>query len=134
MGIVLNNGFCLFHGVKSKHGQYRAKNFFFHQRRFQWNIELTQRLAQSFEAGECDASEKPDYYFRSGSTLIVDAETGRVRYSIRKPVTDRRKESQRRYFLEEGNRNLATTYFGGIANEDNEPFAMLHRFPGEIQP
>jgi hypothetical protein len=104
-------------------------------RYFQWNIELTQRLPQYLDPPEeRDPNAAPDYYFRGGCTLIVDAETGKVRYAIRKPLNDRRKERQRRYFVEEGNRNLAATYFGGIAREDNEPFAMLHRFGEEMQP
>jgi hypothetical protein len=104
-------------------------------RRFQWNIELTQRLPQFLDPPEeRHPNAEPDYYFRGGSTLVVDAETGKVRYSIRKPLTERRKERQRRYFLEEGNQSLAATYFGGVASEDNEPFAMLHRFQEEMQP
>ena len=51
-----------------------------------------------------------------------------MRYSIRKPLTERRKARQLRYFLEEGNESLAATYFGGVASEKSEPFAMLHRF------
>ena len=42
----------------------------------------------------------PDYYFRGGCTLLVDAETGKVRYSIKKPLDDARKERQRRYLLD----------------------------------
>jgi hypothetical protein len=104
-------------------------------RRFQWNIELTQRLPQFLDPlEERDPDAEPDYYFRGGSTLVVDAETGKVRYSIRKPLTGRRKERQLRYFLEEGNQSLAATYFGGVASEDNEPFAMLHRFQEDMQP
>jgi hypothetical protein len=104
-------------------------------RRFQWNIELTQRVAQFIDAPEDrPANTPPDYYFRGGCTLIVDAETGKVRYAIRKPLNDRRKARQSRYFLEEGNQSLAATYFGGVASEDNEPFAMLHRFGEETQP
>ena len=97
--------------------------------RFQWNIELTQRLAQFLDPpDEREPEAPPDYYFRGGSTLVVDAETGKVRYSIRKPLTERRKARQLRYFLEEGNESLAATYFGGVASEKSEPFAMLHRF------
>ena len=58
---------------------------------------------------------------------MVDAETGKVRYSINKPLDDARRERQRRYLLEDGNETLAATYFGGIGREQNEPFAMLHR-------
>jgi hypothetical protein len=98
-------------------------------RRFQWNIELTQRLPQFLDPpDQREPGAQPDYFFRGGSTLVVDAETGKVRYSIRKPLSERRKARQLRYFLEEGNEGLAATYFGGVASETSEPFAMLHRF------
>lgn len=79
--------------------------------RFRWVIELTQRVGR---------------YFRGGCTLIVDAQTGRVVYSIRKPLTEARKERQRAYMEGETDEGLAATYFGPVA-ESMEPFAMLHR-------
>jgi hypothetical protein len=96
--------------------------------RFQWVIELTQRVPQWLEEPP-DVGERPeaDYYFRGGCTLVVDAETGKIRYGITKPLSEARKDHQRRYFVEQGNENLAGTYFGGVAGELNEPFAMLHR-------
>jgi len=97
--------------------------------RFQWIIELTQRVPQYLEADEERPEGAPaDYYFRGGCTLVVDAETGKMRYSIKKPLDAARQERQRRYLLEEGNENLAATYLGGIARDENEPFALLHRF------
>ena len=51
-----------------------------------------------------------------------------MRYSVKKPLNDARKERQRRYLLEEGNESLAATYFGDAMTEGDEPFAMLHRF------
>ena len=51
-------------------------------RHFQWNIELTQRVPEFLDPPEERAPDaEPDYYFRGGTTLIVDAETGRVRYA-----------------------------------------------------
>jgi subtilisin family serine protease len=96
---------------------------------FQWVIELTQRIPQYFDnVDHARQGVRPDYYFLGGCTLLVDAETGRVRYSISKRLDDARKERQRRYFLDDGNRSLAATYFGGVASEEREPFAMLHRY------
>jgi hypothetical protein len=96
--------------------------------RFQWIIELTQRVPQYLETDpERPAGAPADYYFRGGCTLVVDAETGKVRYSIKKPLNKARKERQQRYLLEEGNENLAATYLGGITSDESEPFAMLHR-------
>jgi hypothetical protein len=51
-----------------------------------------------------------------------------VRYSIKKPLDDERRERQRRFLLEQGNESLAATYFSDAITEGNEPFAMLHRF------
>jgi hypothetical protein len=93
---------------------------------FQWIIELTQRVAQWFD-GEAKQGAPPDYYFRGGCTLVVDARSGEVRYSIKKRLSDARKERQRRYFIDTGNRSLAATYFGGVGEEEPEPFALLHR-------
>jgi hypothetical protein len=96
--------------------------------RFQWVIELTQRVAEFVDGdGEAREGATPDYYFRGGCTLVVDAETGKVRYSIKKRLTEARRERQRRYLLEDGNASLAATYFGGIGQDRDEPFAMLHR-------
>ena len=86
---------------------------------FQWVIELTQRIPQ-FVDGQPAADRTPDYYFRGGCTLLVDAETGKVRYSIKKKLNDERKERQRRYFVDEGSRSLAATYFGPPGTEDRE--------------
>ena len=97
--------------------------------RFQWVIDLTQRIPQYLDSTEGKKKDqKPDYYFRGGCTLLLDAETGKVRYSIKKRLDEARKERQRLYLVEEGNESLAATYFGGVASERNEPFAMLHRF------
>jgi hypothetical protein len=94
--------------------------------RFQWIIELTQRIPE-FDPEFPRPDGEPDYYFRGGTTLVVDAETGVVRYSIKKPLNDRRRQRQRSYYLEEGNESLAATYFGGVGRDQGEPFAMLHR-------
>ena len=96
--------------------------------RFQWVIELTQRIGQYLDPADEGSGRTPDYYFRGGCTLLVDAETGKVRFSIKKKLDDVRLERQRRYSLEEGSQSLAATYFGGVTSEGNEPFAMLHRF------
>jgi hypothetical protein len=93
---------------------------------FQWVIELTQRIPQRI-GDQADGGDKPDYYFRGGCTLLVDAETGKVRYSIKKKLNETRKARQRQFFLDEGSRSLAATYFGPPGTEEREPFALLHR-------
>jgi hypothetical protein len=103
--------------------------------RFQWIIELTQQEPQYISQDELfndgwktedvpESGREPDYYFRAGCTLVVDAHSGKVRYSIRKPFTEARRDRQMRYVLEDGNESLAATYFG---RPSDEPFAALHR-------
>jgi hypothetical protein len=95
------------------------------QSRLQWVIELTQRLP--LDEGAPGAGGP---VFRGGCTLLVDAESGEIRYSIKKPLTESRKERQRRFLLEEGTRSLAATYFDDLLTDSKEAFAMLHRLPG----
>jgi hypothetical protein len=97
--------------------------------RFQWIVELTQRVPQFIDPADARKPRaRADYYFRGGCTLVLEADTGKVRYAIRKKLDDARRARQRAYLTEAGNQSLAATYFGGVASEDNEPFAMLHRF------
>jgi hypothetical protein len=96
--------------------------------RYQWIVELTQRIPVELPASEGGRGDgKPDFVFRGGCTLVVDAETGKVRYGIPKPLDEKRREAQRRYVTEEADRGLAATYFGGAGDVQVEPFEMLHR-------
>jgi hypothetical protein len=88
-------------------------------------IELTQRVPQSFGSDGAGSGSNRDY-FRGGCTLLVDAQTGRVAYSIWKPLSESRMERQREYVESGGDEGLAATYFGGVT-KTREPFAMLHR-------
>ena len=106
-----------------------------------WVIELTQRrpgwldpdVQEENEAKynslpEGDAKRpRPDFTFRGGSTLIIDAETGRVRYVIRKNIDSaRRLEREREY--RGGNLSLNEAYFADPqTHRVAEPFALLHR-------
>jgi hypothetical protein len=110
----------------------------------QWIIEITQWLPGYLDAKKAktlntrivngSAEEKMklrksqfDYRFRGGATLLVDAESGQVRYSIRKSLSDpQRSERQRRYMAETANLSLYATYFR--QSREQEPFAVLHRF------
>jgi len=98
---------------------------------FQWIIEVTQRIPEYLSPDDATARNVgPAYYFRGGATLLVDAESGRLRYSIRKSLDGedgkRRRERQRQYMTDVANRSLYATYFRGLSDE--EPFAALHRF------
>jgi hypothetical protein len=97
------------------------------QRRFQWVIELTQRVPKWSDPEAEKAGEEPEFYFRGGCTLLVDAETGEVRYSITKLLHEAREKAQRKFVLGEEDQGLAATYFGRVSGEEREPFAMVHR-------
>jgi hypothetical protein len=82
--------------------------------RYQWVIELTQRL------------EDEGFPFRGGCTLLVDAETGNIRYSITKTLNDARRLRQQEFLARREEAGLAAIYFRDVLAEA-EPFAMLHR-------
>ncbi|MFL6037997.1 MAG: hypothetical protein ACJ74B_05135 [Gaiellaceae bacterium] len=98
------------------------------QAQLQWVIELTQRIPQWFDEAASRNGSAPDWVFRGGCTLLVEADTGKVRYSIKKPLNKERKERQHHFVLDEANASLAATYFGDIARDKGELFAVLHRF------
>jgi hypothetical protein len=96
-------------------------------------VEITQyRWEPLTEGGTIDrAAESHDegFPFRGGCTLLVDVETGRVRYSIVKDIKNQNRLRRQRAFLQGGSTvSLRATYFGGLTDwEEREPFAMLHR-------
>lgn len=96
-------------------------------------VEITQcRWEPLIEGGTIDrAAESHDegFPFRGGCTLLVDVETGRVRYSIVKDIKNQSRLRRQRAFLQGGSTaSLRATYFGGLTDwEEREPFAMLHR-------
>ena len=91
-----------------------------------WVIEIIQSQRQYLDPAEDDGGE-PDFVFRGGCTLVVDARTGKVRYSITKRMDGDRLERQRQFLLGAGAQGLAATYFGGPGASQSEPFAVLHR-------
>ncbi|HBZ56404.1 MAG TPA: hypothetical protein DEO88_13440 [Syntrophobacteraceae bacterium] len=98
------------------------------QAHFQWIIEITQRVPEYLDLTQAKKPDsKPDYYFRGGVTLLVDAETGRVRYGIYKRLDDQeRRDRQQQFMGEARNQSLYATYFQDASEQ--EPFAILHRF------
>jgi hypothetical protein len=73
-----------------------------------------------------------DFIFRGGCTLLVDLDSGAVRYIIRKDVLSEERLSQQRLFLHQSwFPTTRGTYFsrrGELGEEGlTEPFAMLHR-------
>jgi hypothetical protein len=67
---------------------------------------------------------KPDFWFRSGCSLIIDGETGEIRYCVGKGVLDDTRLKRQRAFEKTGALpSAAATYFG---TQDRNPFALLH--------
>jgi hypothetical protein len=101
-------------------------------------IEITQNRPEwVYPSRTRDADALPDFHFQGGATLIVDLETGAIKYIIRKPINDPARLKRHRDFVigpsskEDGAETdhiaaLRMTYFGR-AEENREPFAMLHR-------
>lgn len=66
----------------------------------------------------------PDFWFRGGCTLLIDPETGQIRYCIRKSVrNDDRLADQRAFERTGALPSNADTYFG---SRGRTPFAALH--------
>lgn len=69
---------------------------------------------------------KPDFWFRGGCTLIIDPETGQIRYCVSKSVKsegDARLGRQREFERTGALPTAADTYFG---SDGRNPFALLH--------
>jgi hypothetical protein len=89
-------------------------------------------LQAEVDKGE-KSPEPENFTFRGGATMLIDADTGQVRYVIHKNVaSNRRLDIQRRYLCEPES-SLAYTYFGNAQSKyfqagaaQSEPFAMLH--------
>jgi hypothetical protein len=87
------------------------------------DVPLAFTLADA-KATDWQVAPAPDFWFRGGCTLIIDPETGEVRYSIGKSVLDEARLARQREFEQTGAMpSLAATYYG---YEGRNPFAMLH--------
>jgi hypothetical protein len=81
-------------------------------------VEITQSWRPEGRAGEL---------YRGGTTLIIDLEKRRIRYSIRKRVANAERIERQRSFrmaLDEG--SLRSNYFND-GGSSREPFALIHR-------
>jgi hypothetical protein len=100
-------------------------------------VEVTQRRRGFLLKADQDTAETfleqpavPNFTFRGGATLIFDLTDRKLRYTIRKRITDdARLEAQRAYITERSFSGLAATYSGAsrLDEEKREPFAMAHR-------
>jgi hypothetical protein len=112
------------------------------QQKLDWIVEMTQRRLAWFDdkaqakyapgdgvkrsaevasGARAERPPRPDFIFRGGSTLVIDGETGAVRYIVSKHVlSDGRLAREREY------RSDSAAAFAAYFKSD-EPFAMLHR-------
>lgn len=104
------------------------------QREPQLIIEITQerrayrteKLQTELDAVRRKNGVRPDFTFRGGATLIVDARTRQIRYAIVKAIdSESRLAAEREFRFGAAAETLGATYFG--ASRQREPFAFLHR-------
>ncbi len=78
--------------------------------------------------------DKRSFKFRGGCTLIIDLESRRIRYCIRKSMGSvTRLQRQRDYEAKTMLPSLETTYFRPPKDYVGEPFAFLHGLTGETE-
>jgi hypothetical protein len=71
---------------------------------------------------------RPDFIFRGGCTLLIDGETGLVRYVIAKDIlSEERLARRRKYESGDAVSGFGVTYDRLRDGPVREPFAMLHR-------
>jgi hypothetical protein len=99
-------------------------------------VEITQKrpgyLDKSFAQAPIipKPKEQPDFWFRGGCTLIMDLETGRLRYCIYKRISSENRYERQRAFLKGESAGLSpsATYFDMMqTSESAEVFSFVHR-------
>jgi hypothetical protein len=99
-------------------------------------VEIVQRrraffdktVQQKVDAGQTryDAV-RPDFYFRGGCTLIIDPETGDIRYCIRKSIRSvDRLERERQFRQGQFGDKVGGAYLTDDRDDRGNPFAFLH--------
>ena len=87
-------------------------------------VEITQRKESALNPAD---PKSPSFIYRGGCTMLIDLRERRIRYVVRKRMTDEKREDrQREYMQSPGGVSLYATYFGSRTRQD-EPFALLHR-------
>ena len=82
-------------------------------------------VQQGVDSGAIDPKTiKPDFDFRGGCTLIVDARSGQIRYLISKRIDSVTRLQAERDFRGIGSHALAANYFTGSGKES--PFRLMH--------
>ncbi|MEP6849057.1 MAG: hypothetical protein ABI999_09390 [Acidobacteriota bacterium] len=85
--------------------------------------------ASYYATPEDERDESQTFEFRGGCTLILDLQTLKLKYVVKKLITDNeRVKRQREYRNGEEQASLYATYFGRPGQSgDGEPFALLHQ-------
>jgi hypothetical protein len=102
------------------------------QRRRGYLSAAKQAAADALPAGADEWSTpefKPDFKMRGGCTLLINGETGEIRYCVLKSIcSEGRLARQRDFVSDTGELSLRATYSTPVPGaEIPEPFAMLHR-------
>ena len=95
---------------------------------------LKPKRQQEADEGTLDIEKYPgDFIFRGGATILIDVETGEVRYVIAKNINSNRRLNEQRKYLDSPETSMGYTYFGDSRanyfkgeNSLEEPFALLH--------
>ncbi|QUS39635.1 hypothetical protein RPMA_12895 [Tardiphaga alba] len=96
-------------------------------------IEVTQARRGYFDTDQqktADTRKRQrghhDFVFRGGATLIIDLREKRLRYVIRKAITDDERLKEQRQLLSHPD-GFGFTYLQDADDDEREPFAMTHR-------
>jgi hypothetical protein len=89
-------------------------------------VEITQKREELMRPANPASGRFP---FRGGCTLLIDLESGEIRYCVVKNIlSETRLQRQREYMDTPAALSLYATYFGrGRSQAAREPFALLHR-------
>jgi hypothetical protein len=94
------------------------------KRRCYLNPEVQERVDRQ----PMDSPPPEDFWFRGGSTLLVDLESRSVRFCIGKGMKSQARLEGQRSYVGGAEGSLHATYFGDPRRRTPaEPFAMLHR-------
>jgi hypothetical protein len=94
-----------------------------------FDSKVQEQVDASLHAGgDLSAAPPHDFWFRGGTTLLVDLDTGAVRYAVYKNIwSNNRLARQRAFRVAQTDNSLRATYFGNLEEGMQEPFAFLHR-------
>lgn len=99
-------------------------------------VEVTQRRRGFLDSNRQSrnetgtATDREDFIFRGGATLVFDLNKGDLRYAIRKSIANNERLAEQRHFFEESPAFRVRSRYPGENENDaamREPFAFAHR-------